>query len=177
MNTTFRNYRIVAFDIGRYSSLFHLIDGNKARLSEYFAGTLAHTGTLKNTREYSKLIARKTKDKSYFMYIIINLENDAFIGLIDVKNIDWGVPKAEMGYFIDAQYEGKGIISEALDHVITYLTKEYHFKKLLCRANSKNLGSIKVVLNNGFQLEGTIRNDYRTTDNKVVDLNYYGKVF
>jgi len=34
-----------------------------------------------------------------------------------------------------------------------------------------------VALKNGFELEGIIRNDYRTTDNKVVDLNYYGRVF
>ena len=27
------------------------------------------------------------------------------------------------------------------------------------------------------KLEGTIRNDYRTMDNEVVDLNYYGRVF
>jgi RimJ/RimL family protein N-acetyltransferase len=34
-----------------------------------------------------------------------------------------------------------------------------------------------VILKNGFELEGTIRNDYRTTKGEIVDLNYYGRVF
>ena len=33
------------------------------------------------------------------------------------------------------------------------------------------------ILKNGFELEGTIRRDYKTTKGEVVDLNYYGKVF
>jgi len=177
MNTQFKNFKIVKFDSQQGKSFFNLINSNRARLSEYFAGTVANTKTLEDTLNYCKLIDQRMENKSYFPFIIINRENNAFIGLIDVKNIEWGVPKAEMGYFIDVNYEGKGIISQALDFVIEYLTKEYQFKKLLCRVNSRNLGSVNVALKNGFELEGTIRNDYRTTNNKVVDLNYYGKIF
>ena len=176
MNVNFKNFNIVEFDTQQGKAFFNLIDTNRARLSEYFAGTVANTKTLEDTLNYCKLIDQRVKNKSYFPFIIINKENNSFIGLIDIKNMDWGVPKAEIGYFIDFEYEGKGIISQALNYVIVYLTKEYQFKKLLCRVNSKNLGSINVALKNGFELEGTIRNDYRTTNNKVVDLNYYGKV-
>jgi len=177
MIANFKNFKIVEFDTKQGESFFNLIDSNRARLSEYFAGTVANTKTLEETLEYCKLIDQKMKNKSYLPFSIINTENNNLVGFIDVKNIDWVVPKAEIGYCIDFKYEGRGIISRALDCVIIYLTKEYHFKKLLCRVNSYNLGSINVALKNGFELEGIIRNDYRTTDNKVVDLNYYGKVF
>ena len=177
MNTKFINFKIVEFDTKLGNSFFNLIDSNRTRLSEYFAGTVANTRTLEDTLEYCNLIDQRVKNKSYLPFIIINRENNDFIGYVDVKNIDWGVPKAELGYFIDLEYEGKGIISQALAVIIDKLTKKYQFKKLLCRVNSQNLGSINVALKNGFELEGTIRNDYRTTDNKVVDLNYYGKVF
>lgn len=177
MNAKFINFKLVEFDTKQGNSFFNLIDSNRTRLSEYFAGTVANTRTLEDTLEYCNLIDQRMKDKSYLPFIIINGENNDFIGYVDVKNIDWGVPKAELGYFIDLEYEGKGIISQALAVIIDKLTKKYQFKKLLCRVNSQNLGSINVALKNGFELEGTIRNDYRTTDNKVVDLNYYGKVF
>jgi len=176
MNVHFKNFKIVEFDTSQGRSLFNLINSNRARLSEYFAGTVANTKTLEDTLNYCKLIDQRVKNKSYFPFIIVNRENNAFIGLVDVKNIDWLVPKAELGYFIDVNYEGKGIITKALNNVITHLTKEYQFKKLLCRVNSQNLGSVNVALKNGFELEGTIRNDYRTTDNTLVDLNYYGKI-
>ena len=74
-------------------------------------------------------------------------------------------------------YERKGITTKATALVVNYLIESYYFKKLLCRANSRNLGSISVILKNGFQLEGTIRNDYRTSKGKIVDLYYYGRVF
>ena len=177
MNTQFKKFKIVKFDSQQGKSFFNLINSNRTRLSEYFAGTVANTKTLEDTLDYCKIIDQRVKNKSYYPFIIIDRSNNSFIGLIDVKNIDWVVPKAEIGYFIDFEYEGKGIISQALAYVITYLINEYQFKKLLCRVNSRNLGSVNVALKNGFELEGTIRNDYRTTNNEVVDLNYYGKVF
>ena len=176
MNKHFDNFNIIDFNTNQSESFFNLIDTNRPRLEDFFAGTVAKTRTLKDTIDYCKDIEQRIKYRSYFLYIITNKRND-FIGLVDVKNIDWNVPKAELGYFIDAEYEGQGIISKALDSVIDYIVKEYHFKKLFCRIDTKNQGSIGVALKNGFELEGTIKNDYRTTKGEVIDLNYYGRVF
>ena len=177
MNKQFENFSISSLDTNNYESFFNLIYSNRARLEDFFAGTVSRTETLKDTKQYCNIIAQKINDKSYFPFIIRSLESNAYIGLIDVKNIDWNVPKAELGYFIDANYEGQGISSQALSFIVDYLIEKYRFKKLLCRVSSKNAGSINVALKNGFQLEGTIRNDYRTTKGDIVDLNYYGRVF
>ncbi len=177
MNIHFDNFNITDFDTRQSIPFFNLIDKNRIRLEDFFAGTVSKTKNLEDTRTYCSVIAQRIKDKSYFPFVIISKEENKFIGLIDVKNIDWNVPKAEIGYFIDSNYEGKGIISKSLGYVIEYLIQTYQFKKLLCRVNSKNQGSINVAIKNNFQLEGTIRNDYRTTKNEIVDLNYYGRVF
>jgi len=177
MNTYFENFGIFELDTNRSSSFYKLISNNKTRLEDYFAGIVAKNKTLKDTEGFCKAIEQKAKEKNYFPFVITNSVDHTLIGFIDVKNIDWSVPKAEIGYFIDQNYEGKGIITKAVTHLIEYLTNEYHFKKLLCRANSQNSGSIKVALKNGFEYEGTIRNDYRTTNNEIIDLNYYGKCF
>jgi len=177
MNKTFRNFKITSFDSNRSNDFFNLIDSNRNRLEDFFAGTLSKTKTLKDTANYCKIIEQKVKDKSYFPFIICDINSSSFIGLVDVKNIDWSIPKAEIGYFIDANYEGQGVITKSLSLVINYLSETYKFKKLLCRANSNNLGSINVALKNGFELEGTIRRDYKTTKGDIVDLNYYGLIF
>ena len=176
MDHSFKNFKIKILDTNQDELFFELIDNNRARLEDFFAGTVAKTMTINDTKDYCEVIANKIIDKSYFPYIISNLQ-DQFIGLVDVKNIDWNVPKAEIGYFIDAHYEGKGVVTKAVGHIIEYLIDTHQFKKLLCRAGSKNEGSIQVALKNGFGLEGTIRNDYRTTKGEIVDLNYYGRVF
>jgi ribosomal-protein-serine acetyltransferase len=177
MNIHFDDFNIVDFDTKQSLPFFHLIDKNRVRLEDFFTGTVSKTKNFADTIDYCSVIEQKVKDKSYFPFIIISKAENKFIGLIDVKNIDWNVPKTEIGYFIDSNYEGKGIITKSLDYVIDYLVQTYQFKKLLCRVNSKNQGSINVAIKNKFQLEGTIRNDYRTSKNEIVDLNYYGRVF
>ena len=176
MNQQFNNFNIIDFNAQQCESFFKLMDNNKPRLENFFAGTVAKTKTLKDTIAYCKEIEQRVGAKSYFPYILTN-NNNEFIGLIDIKNIDWNIPKAEIGYFIDANYEGQGIISNALKRVVEYVVERYQFKKLLCRTSTENLGSISVALKNGFELEGTIHNDYRTTKGQLVDLNYYGRVF
>jgi len=177
MNQYFEDFKISLLKANQSKAFFNLIDSNRARLEDFFAGTVSKTKTLEDTNNYCKIIEQKIKDRSYFPFMISDVESKAFIGLVDVKNIDWNVPKAELGSFIDSVYERKGITTKATALVVNYLIETYHFKKLLCRANSRNLGSISVILKNGFQLEGTIRNDYRTSKGKIVDLNYYGRVF
>jgi RimJ/RimL family protein N-acetyltransferase len=177
MSITFDNYEISLLNTNDGSAFFALIESNRPRLEDFFAGTVSETRTLKDTLDYCIAIQNKIQSKTYFPFMITDINTAKFVGLVDVKNIDWNVPKAELGSFIDHRYEGKGIVSKATNLVIDHCVEKYKFIKLLCRANSRNKGSIAVILKNGFELEGTIRNDYRTTKGEIVDLNYYGRVF
>ena len=158
-------------------AFFNLIENNRSRLEDFFAGTVCKTETLEDTLSYCEEIEERIKAKTYFPYLIIETVSQKVIGLIDVKNIDWEIPKAELGAFIDQNHEGKGIITALGKELIHQIIKEHQFKKLLCRAASRNTRSIKVIERIGFELEGTIRRDYRTTKGELVDLNYYGKLF
>jgi len=88
--------------------------------------------------------------------MITDIKTYKFIGLIDVKNMDMNVPKVELGFFIDSQYEGKGIVSKATNLVIDHSVEEYKFIKLLCRVNSRNMRSIAVILKNGLSLKAPL---------------------
>jgi RimJ/RimL family protein N-acetyltransferase len=177
MTLKFENFEIALLQPNDGESLFHLIDSNRSRLEDFFAGTVSKTKTLHDTINYCKEIQQRIEEKSYFPYMITDLNTNKFIGLVDVKNIDWNVPKAELGSFIDTNYESQGIVTKSASLVVNYIVEEFKFIKLLCRANSRNKGSIAVILKSGFELEGTIRKDYRTTKGEVVDLNYYGRIF
>ncbi|WP_400079024.1 GNAT family N-acetyltransferase [Winogradskyella sp. R77965] len=174
---TFENFKIELLQPDESKAFFNLIETNRSRLEDFFAGTLSKTRTLVDTINYCNQIQERIEKVSYLPYMITDINTNKFIGLVDVKNIDMNVPKAELGSFIDSNYEGKGIVSKATNLVIDHIVNEYRFIKLLCRANSRNKGSIAVILKNGFELEGTIRKDYRTTKGEIVDLNYYGRVF
>lgn len=173
----FENYKVMNFNCNDFECLFNLINNNRDRLNDFFAGTVAYTKTLKDTQLYCKAIKQKVDDKSYFPFVVVDLRTNTKIGWIDVKNICWNIPKAEVGYFIDKDFEGKKIISKSLNYVLAYIENKYQFKKLLCRVSKENDSSIQVALKNGFEFEGTIRADYKTTNNQRVDLNYYGKLY
>ena len=177
MTLTFEHFKIGLLQSHEGEAFFNLIDNNRLRLEDFFAGTVSKTKTLEDAIAYNEIIQNRIDEKSYFPYMITDLNTNAFVGLVDVKNIDWNVPKAELGSFIDTNYEGQGITTKASNLVVDYIVEKHKFIKLLCRANSRNKGSIAVILKNGFELEGTIRNDYRTTKGEIVDLNYYGRVF
>lgn len=174
---TFNQYKIDLLQANQSEAFFNLMDSNRPRLEDFFAGTVSKTLTLNATEEYCVEIQHRIKDLSYLPYMITDLNTNSFVGLVDVKNIDMNVPKAELGSFIDGNYEGKGIVTEATKLVVDHIVNHYKFIKLLCRASSRNKGSIAVILKNGFELEGIIRKDYRTTKGEIVDLNYYGRVF
>lgn len=174
---TFDHFKIALLQSNESEVFFNLIENNRVRLEDFFAGTVSKTKTLEDTIAYCKIIEERIQNKSYLPYMITDAKTNSFVGLIDVKNIDLNVPKGELGSFIDSKYEGLGITTKATNLVVDHIVKEYKFIKLLCRANSRNKGSIAVILKSGFTLEGTIRNDYRTTKGEIVDLNYYGRVF
>ncbi len=158
-------------------SFYSLIQNNRSRLEDFYAGTIARTLTLKATQEYCIELGQKIQKKEYYPYLIIDIDSDKPVGLIDLKNIDWNIPKGELGAFIDSDFEGKGLVTALGKDLIEQIVSEHKFKKLLCRVAEKNVRSVRVVERIGFELEGTIRRDYKTTKGDLVDLNYYGKIF
>lgn len=155
---------------------FVLIDQNRPALEAFFAGTVARTRTPEDTKAYVTEIVKKAEQKIYLPFLIINAHNNSLIGFIDVKNIDWNIPKGELGCFIDKEYEGKGITTKALKIFTDFCFTNYGFKKLFLRTHQSNYSARKVAESCGFEIEGTIRRDYKTTEGELVDLIYYGKL-
>ena len=158
-------------------AFFSLIQNNLSRLEDFFAGTVSKTKTIQDTYQYCELIEQKIANKEYFPHLIIENETKTIVGLIDVKNIDWNIPKGELGAFIDYKFEGKGLITQLTKALVNQIVIEHGFKKLFCRVAPQNFRSIKAVERIGFELEGTIKRDYKTTKGELVDLNYYGLLF
>ncbi len=155
---------------------FELIKNNKHRLEDFFAGTVKRTNTLSDTIQYCLEVDERISFQQYLPYLIIDEVNNKVIGFIDFKNIDWSIPKAELGAFIDLNYEGKGIVTKTFNNLLEEVIKKHQFKKLFCRISKDNTRSIRLALRCGFKQEGIIRSDYRTTKGELIDLNYYGKV-
>jgi ribosomal-protein-serine acetyltransferase len=173
---TFDNFKIRLLEESDLENYFSLIQNNRKRLEDFFTGTVSRTKTVEDTGQFLKELIQKREDKLYYPFIIENLENGEFVGFIDIKNIDWNIPKGELGCYTDEYYAGKGITSKAFSLFVAYCFNHFGFAKLFLRTHESNFAAQKLADRAGFQIEGKIRKDYKTTKGEVVDLIYYGRV-
>lgn len=155
---------------------FQLIENNRPRLEDFVAGIVSKTKNRTDTEIFIDEIIEKNTNRTYFPYVVIDTSNQEFVGYIDVKSIDWNIPKAELGYFIDEKYAGKGVATNALNLIINHFFNELKFIKLLLRIHQDNKSSLRIAEKCGFTIEGTIRKDYKKTNGEIVDFLYYGKI-
>jgi RimJ/RimL family protein N-acetyltransferase len=172
----FDNYSIRLLTVDDLEAYFQLVEKNRKRLENFFTGTVSRTRTREDTREFILDITRRANDKTYFPYILIDNSKHKLAGYLDLKNIDWSIPKSEMGLYMDEDYASKGIASKAFGLFCDFCFSEYQFKKLFLRTHHSNSSAIRIAEKCGFEIEGKIRRDYKTTSGEIVDLIYYGRL-
>jgi RimJ/RimL family protein N-acetyltransferase len=172
----FDTYSIRPLKSNDLENYYKLVENNRQRLEDFFAGTFLYTRTISETKKFIDKMVSRAKERSYFPYIIMDKSNGNFAGFIDLKNIDWSIPKLELGCYIDKDYTGKGIATSAVSLFCDYCFDHYKVQKIFLRTHQSNTSAISVAENCGFELEGVIRKDYRTSKGQLMDLRYYGKV-
>ncbi|MGY2132557.1 GNAT family N-acetyltransferase [Hymenobacter sp. HD11105] len=172
----FDHYTIRLLTPADLGAFFQLVRKNRPRLENFFTGTVSRTKTLDDTRAFVADITQRAAARIYFPYLIIDTANNQIAGFLDLKNIDWNIPKSELGCYIDADYEGQGLTTKAFCLFCDHCFQVYGFKKLFLRTHLSNMSARRVAEKAGFELEGTLRRDYKTTSGELVDLLYYGKL-
>ena len=84
------------------------------------------------------------------------------------------ISKCELFYFIDKEFEGKGIISKAVSEVINLCFNELNMNKIFICTSKVNFASQQIALKNDFVLEGTLREEFKSFEGEIEDINYYG---
>jgi RimJ/RimL family protein N-acetyltransferase len=172
----FDHYTIRLFEQTDAPAFFQLVEKNRPRLEDYFAGTVSKTKTLEDTEKYMQDNVKRIAEKEYLPFGVIDMQTGQMIGFIDVKRIDWRIPKGEMGCFFDADSTGKGLAKKALSSVINHFFSAYGFNKLFLRTHESNTAARALAESCGFEKEGLIRKDHITTSGKIIDLLYYGLI-
>ena len=129
----------------------------------------------------------KTIDEaiSFIQLITDNLDNnigvswamtlkgeDRMIGSIAIWRIDNEHHRGEIGYVMLHEYQGKGLMHEAMEAIIDYAFKEMKLHSLEANINPGNLASQKVLERAGFVREAYFRENYYY-DGKFTDSAIY----
>ena len=172
----FEHYVIRPLEKTDLTPYFNLVERNRKRLEDFFTGTVSRTNNITETEIFLTEITEKRNAKQYFPFIVADKSNNEFIAFIDLKNIDWSIPKAETGFYTDVAYAGKGITTKAMKLFLDYCFNHFRFRKIFLRTHHTNKAAQILAEKCGFEIEGHIRMDYKTTSGNIVDLIYYGRI-
>lgn len=174
---SFDKYIIRPLESSDLEAYFSLVDRNRKRLEDFFTGTVSKTKDLAATEIFLNEIVVKREAKQYFPFVVEDKETHGFIAFFDLKNVDWSIPKTEIGCYTDEQFAGKGITYKAMKLFVDFCFEHFKFKKIFLRTHHSNKAAQVLAEKCGFEIEGNIRMDYKTTSGQIVDLIYYGKLF
>ncbi|MBA2173781.1 GNAT family N-acetyltransferase [Halobacillus locisalis] len=147
-----------------------------AELSPWLAFARQHP-SVEDTETNTRQAASKFITRENLRYLIFSKETGAFIGSTGFHEIDWSVPKLEIGYWIDTKHSGNGYMLEAVEALTTFAFEELDMVRIEIQCESENVRSRAIPEKLGFQMEGIMRNDDRSVDGKrLTDTCIYSKV-
>ncbi|HEV7645798.1 MAG TPA: GNAT family N-acetyltransferase [Pyrinomonadaceae bacterium] len=95
------------------------------------------------------------------------------IGCIGFVKLDVESRLAEIGYWISAEHEGKGLITECTRTLIEYCFDELNIARIEIRAAASNERSRAIPEKFGFKLTGQFKDEHPLPDSKIDDLVIY----
>jgi RimJ/RimL family protein N-acetyltransferase len=171
---TFDNYSIRPIELNDALDFFQLVENNRPRISTYFPGIVSKTKTFEETKSHiAERIAGAASGK-YMIYLIIDNLTKKFAGVVQLKDIDTNARKREVGFFVDSNYERKGIATKSILAACDFCFNTMNLNKVFMRIAEENIASRRVAEKCGFKIEGKLRDDFTTSDGKLITLFYYG---
>ena len=107
-------------------------------------------------------------------YCIVIKPEMKMIGTVDVHTVRFG-DVGEIGYIINKRYWNKGLVSEAVQILISIMFHHSGFQRVEIQHSSRNIASQRVIEKAGFILEGIYRKRKFEPDfDQRVDYKFYG---
>lgn len=128
------------------------------RVMQYFGRAL-----MQSTEEALQFIeqTRTMFDNNEGVQWAISPSGEAqMIGTITIWKIDKTNHRGEIGYMLDPQFQGKGLMTEALKAIVHYAFETLHLHSLEANVNPDNMDSIKLLERNGFVREAYFRENF-----------------
>jgi len=159
------------YDCEHVTDIARLVRENREQLVREFA----QLAGLQDRGQAKAFIEEKTKqweDERAFCYGIWTRAETKQIGQIQIKNIAWEVPSAELSYFIDREQQGRGYASESIAAVLRVAFGEMQFERIFVRILPVNRESFQLARKLGFQEEGLHRKAFRCGFGELHDVRY-----
>lgn len=131
---------------------------------------------------------RHAKDEAFFQTFITQslhdyadgksmictiIYNNNVVGVIGINKISHELKKTNLGYWLSADYRGKGIVTRSTQAMVDYTFNDLGMTKVEIKSAVANKASRAVAERLGFTLEGIITQSERVND-VILDHAVYG---
>jgi ribosomal-protein-serine acetyltransferase len=149
-------------------TIFDLIQSNKHLLREWLPWV--DEADLKFLKQFVTNSKRQYKEKTDHPFVI--LYNNAIVGRIGIYRIDEKSKTGSIGYWLDENFQGKGIITKACKAILNYAFNDLQMKRIEIKCGTENYKSQRIPELLNFKKEETIKQG-EIIDNKFIDLCFY----
>jgi ribosomal-protein-serine acetyltransferase len=150
--------------------IYAFVDRSRNYLREWL-GWVDKTTTVEHMKEYEQMMFEKfAKNEALSTAIVYKGE---LVGKITINSIDWDTKKAEIGYYLDEEFQGSGIMTRASKGMLDIAFTEYDLQKVEIRVAVENVKSRHIPERLGFTQEGILR-QAEWINGQYKDLVVYG---
>lgn len=135
--------------------LFALVTKNHEHLYTWMNWVPEDSMTREDTRDFIRRSERAAKEQIQYNAVI--LRDGKILGCVGFPEIDWNDRWAHIGYWLDKEHTGKGVVTRAVRALTTYAFEALELHRIEIRCAAGNRASAAIPLRLGFVHEGTLR--------------------
>lgn len=164
------NIELKTLSLDEADKLYQLIDKNRAQIGEW----LIWADKTKSVEDVEKMIQQYAKRREKGEGINFGIwYQTRLIGVISFASIDKDRRKAGIAYWLNSDYQGKGIVTKSCKLLIEYGFNDLGLHRIEISCATGNTKSKAIPERLGFTLEGTFRESELIRGGKLVNNDYY----
>ncbi len=145
-----------------------IINRNREHLGRWLPW-VACTHTIED--EYNSMMILREKEWSYWIFM-----NGKICGSISFVHCNEKRKKLEIGYWLDNEFAGQGIMTRAVGMLEKVAFEMNDWIKIEIHCSSENIPSQNIPKRAGYHLDGVLRQDFPYPDGRVDDTMVWSKL-
>lgn len=164
------NLQLRELELNDYKDIFQTIDTQRKYLGKWLP-FVEFTQEPEDSKNFVKSVLNVSSENFEYIFTI-RCENQ-FVGLIGFKNSDKQNKKTEIGYWLSEKFQGKGIVSKAVQCLCDFAFNELGMNRIQIKCAFENEKSNAIPKRLGFTFEGVERHGELLSDGVFVNLKIY----
>ncbi len=133
----------------------------------------ARGSTAESVREHTQQIVEEMALGTARQYVVLT-DTGGLIARVGLYEIDLVNLSADLGYMLRTEYEGQGVMTEALRGLLSHTFGPDGLHRIAAYVDTENVASQRVLDRLGFRREGTVRHAARHPERGWRDHHLYG---